>query len=1047
MRKIKFVLSSIAAVLFCTVALAQNITVKGTVTDAGTGEGIPFASVMLKGTMSGTATDADGAFSFSVPSNGTLVFSYVGYNDQEVAVNGKASINVALQPSAESLEDVVVVAYGTAKKSSFTGSASTVKSEKLTQRTVSNVTKALEGMVAGVTTTSGSGQPGSGASIQIRGYGSISASSTPLYVVDGIPFDGAIASINPNDIESLTVLKDASASALYGSRGANGVVMITTKRGTNGKANVNFKATFGFQSRSIKRYDMVNQNEFVELTYEALKNSYYFNGGYPMDYAKQLAAEDMASSLGGEFYNPYKNYKWNTVINQETGKIQDDAVSAWNEDWMDELTNRKAFRQEYQVGVNGGDNNTKYMLSLGYLGDKGILKTTKFDRYSVRAGVDHNVTKWMQVGLNVAYANTNSNQSQYSDTQTGNVWYTAQFMAPIYPMYLKDANGNDALDEFGNRQYDYGENGRPKANNFNALGGLIDNKYESINDNASVRTYFVLGGNDDSLGGLKGLTFTMNFGADLVNQNVTSYYNPFHGDGKSVNGEVDKYATRTFSYTFNQILKYDRKFNDHHILAQAGHEFYNYNYKYMYAERTGVYPGIAELAPAVSVTGNNSYSDFDKLESWFARLAYDYADKYYLEATWRTDGSSHFHKDARWGQFWSVGGSWRLSEEGFMDSASWLDNATIRVSYGQLGNDNIGLYAWQSFYDLTWPNAGLSGATISSLENKKVSWEKKGTFNAGIDFTMFQNKLNVIFEYYNAKTSDLLLSSPLAMSTGFTGFNANMGAMRNTGFELTVKYNWLNTGKVRASSTVMAYTNKNTVLELNGDERITSGSQVIEIGKPIYSWYMVKTAGVDPATGRALYWAYETDKETGEKKEGSDYITDDKTVASNHRYYLGDPYGKVMGSFGSDFTFGPVDFSFLTTFQIGGKVYDSVYAGALEATYAGDNWSKHTLRRWQNPGDITDVPAVMINSGNTVGDRALIDASYFSIKSLQVGYTFPQRWTNKAKIKALRIFANGDNLFMFNKLNGMNPQYSLSGGQGYAYTPTRSLSFGLDLTF
>lgn len=1026
---------------------AQNLQVKGTVTDASTGEPIPFASVQLKGTMTGDATDLNGKYTLSVPSNGILIFSFVGYQTTEVAVNGKSVVDCALALDTESLDDAVVVAYGTAKKSSFTGSASTVKSENLAKRTVSNVTKAIEGLVAGVTTTAGSGQPGSGASIQIRGYGSINASSSPLYVVDGIPYDGSISSINPNDIESLTVLKDASASALYGARGANGVIMITTKRGTAGHSNVSFKAQFGLQSRSLKQYDMVDQKEFVSLTYEALKNKYYITGGYPMDIAKQYANADLGAAMGGEHYNPFKNYTWDTLIDQETGLVRADAVAAWNESWMDELTNTKAIRQEYQVGVTGGDEKTRYAMSVGYLNDRGILITTEFNRYSARANVDHNVTKWLQIGLNSTYSNTSSNSSQYSDTQTGNAWYTAQFMAPIYPVFLKDASGNDLLDEFGNKQYDYGENGRPKANKFNVVGDLYDNQYSTNSDNGGVRTYLQLGGNDNSMGIFKGLTFNVNFGADLVNSRTTSYYNPFHGDGVSTEGSVNKYSTRTFSYTLNQILKYDRKFGAHHVLAQAGHEYYNYEYNYLSAERTKIYPGITELAPAVNVTDNNSYTNTYRIESYFGRINYDFADKYYLEATWRTDASSRFHKDNRWGQFWSLGGSWRISEEGFMQNVNWVDNMTLRLSYGQLGNDSIGLYAWQSFYNLTWPNAGNAGAIISSLENKAVTWEKKGSWNAGIDATLFNRFLGVTLEYYHSTTNDMLLSFPMPMSTGFTGYNANVGSMQNQGFEGTFRFNWKNTNKFRASSTLMFYKNYNKVLSLTSDDTITSGVRVIKVGMPIYTYYISKCAGVDPATGAQLYWAYEKD-ENGDKIEGSDYVTSNTTAATNSKYYLGSREPKIQGSFGSDFQFGPVDFSFLTTFSYGGQVYESVYSSTMEVTYSGDTWSKNALRRWQQPGDVTDVPAVMIGSGRLSNvDKWLVDASYFSIKSIQLGYTLPQKWTQKANMKGLRVFLIGDNVVLFNKLNGMNAQYNFSGGANWAYTPTRTFSVGIDINF
>lgn len=1047
MKKVKVLFSAALLLVASALASAQNVTVKGLVTDATTGEGIPYASLLIKGTTSGTAADGNGNYSISVPQNATLTFSTVGYLTQEVAVNGRTTINVALEPDSEFLDETVVVAYGTAKKSSFTGSAGTVKSESIQKRTVANVSKALEGLVAGITTTSGSGQPGEGASIQIRGTGSINASSSPLYVVDGIPFDGNLASINPNDIESLTVLKDASAAALYGSRGANGVVMITTKRGSDGNAVVNFKATVGLQSRSIKRYDMVSQDEFVELTWEALKNSYY-QSGYNMDQSKEFASADMAGALGGEFYNPYKNYSWGDVIDPETGLVRADAASAWNEDWMDILTNNKAIHQEYNLGITGGDEKTKYAFSFGYLDDQGVLITTKFNRYSIRANVDHQANKWLGMGASASYAKTGSNSSQYSDTQTGNAWYTAQFMAPIYPVYLKDNNKNDLLDDFGEKQYDYGMNGRPKGARFNAVGDLYDNAYDTQRDNVSSRAYVTLGGNDPSLGIFRGLSLTANLGADLTNRYITSYYNPYTGDGSSTAGSVDKYATRTFSYTLNEILKYEREFGDHHVLAQAGHEYYNYDYSYLYASRDHIYAGIKELAPASGTQTNNSYADVYRIESYLGRLNYDFADKYYFEATWRTDGSSRFNKDYRWGQFWSLGASWRLSEENFAKSLTWLDNATLRLSYGQLGNDTVGsYYAWQSLYDLTYANANNSGALVSSLENRSLSWEKKGSWNLGFEGTFFHRVLNLTLEYYRSKTDDMLLSAPMAASTGFTGYNSNLGSMQNNGFESTIRVNWLQKSNLKASSTLMTYLNRNKVLELTGDsDTITSGSQVIKVGMPIKTYYVPKVAGVDPANGQLLYWAYDKD-DNGEMVPNSEYITSDKSKATDSKYYMGSREPKIQGSFGTDFQYGPVDFSFLTTFSIGGKAYDSVYASAMEVTYAGDTWSKHALRRWQKPGDVTDVPAVLIGSGRIAADRWLVDASYFAIKSVQLGYTLPQRWTNAVNIKSLRVFLLGDNIAMFSKLNGFNPQESIAGGNSWSYTPTRTFSAGIDINF
>lgn len=1059
MKRIKLFFTVLSALVGSGLALAQDLTVTGVVTDSSTGEPVPFASIQVKGTLNGGSTDAAGNYSILVEDDAVLIFSSIGYVSQEIEVSGRASVNVSLHPDSELLDETIVVAYGTAKKSSFTGSAGTVGSSNLAKRSVTNVSKAIEGMVAGITVTSGSGQPGSSSSINIRGTGSINASSQPLYVVDGIPFDGSLSSISPSDIASLTVLKDASAAALYGARAANGVIMITTKRGSEGRAVVNFKAQVGVQSRSVRRYDLVSQDQFVELSWEALRNNYYLNGGYSFDEAAALASANLSSQLGGEHYNPYKNYTWDTLIDPSTGRIHSDAVSAWNEDWMDAITDKTALRQEYTLSVSGGNEKTKYAFSAGYLNDKGVLTTTGFKRYSLRANVDHTANDWLQFGASASYSYTDQASTSTTDgTYTSNAWYTAQFMAPIYPVYLKDANGADLLDDSGNRQYDYGDgtngNNRPTASRFNTLGDLHENNYNTLYDNSGVRAYAIFGGDKDIMGIFRGLSFTTNFGADIANRRVSTYTNPYHGDGTATSGSISKYSTRTFSYTWNQILKYERTFGDFHFLGQLGHEFYNYEYQYLYGSRNGVYPGIFELAPASDATStNNSYSESYRIESYFGRVAADFADKYYLEATWRTDGSSRFHRDHRWGQFWSLGGSWRISEEGFMKDASWIDNLTLRLSYGQLGNDNIlnslgasDFYLWQSFYDLTYPNAGNSGAVVSTLESTGISWEKKGTWNAGVEGTLFDRLLDVTVEYYYSNTTDMLLSYPMAMSTGFTGYNANVGSMVNQGVEASVRVNWANKPKFRANSTLMGYLNRNRVTALTETDELTFGAQVIKVGMPIYTYYVPKAAGVNPANGQLLYWAYEKD-ENGNRIPGSDYVTSDETAANNSKYYMGSRQPLFQGSFASEFYLGNFDFSFLTTFSVGGKVYDSVYATAMEVQYVGNNWSSNVLRRWQKPGDVTDVPAVLFNSGRLAADRWLIDASYFAIKSVQLGYTLPARLTEKAGIQSLRIFATGDNLALFSKLNGMNPQYSTSGGTDFVYAPTRAISLGIDINF
>ena len=482
---------------------------------------------------------------------------------EEQHVGIKPNVRIYLKSNAEMLDEVMVVAYGTAKKSSFTGSASTVKSEKLAERPVANVTKALDGQVAGVQTTSGSGQPGSGSDIVIRGYGSINASQSPLYVVDGIPYSGSISAINPNDIESMTVLKDASAGALYGSRGANGVVLITTKKGKEGKVKVNLKANWGFSSRAIPRYETMDEAGYLEVIYQSYKNNQIQNNGLSPEAAGMAALEAMKSGSTAIFgvneqYNPF-NYSITELIDPVTGKVRSDAQLRYSEDWMDEAMASNPLRQEYQVSFSGGTEKTQYMFSLGYLSEDGLLKTTNFKRYSGRMNIDTQVTNWMKAGMNANYARNESNSAPEANSSNSNVWYSAQLMAPIFPVFEKDANGQTVLDNTGNPVFDYGANRPAGANsNWNMIATLYDDKYRTLSDNLSARAHVDLGGLKE--GPLQGLKLTVNYGFDLVQQAGMTYYNPYNGNAVSVNGRLNKATARTFTYTLNQLLSYDRKF-------------------------------------------------------------------------------------------------------------------------------------------------------------------------------------------------------------------------------------------------------------------------------------------------------------------------------------------------------------------------------------------------------------------------------------------------------------------------------------------------------
>ncbi len=1026
---------------------AQTQKVTGVVISEEDGQPVIGASVLVKDTQVGAITDVDGKFVLNnVPSSAkTLVISYIGMATQEVAI--QPNVEVRLHPNTEVLDEVMVVAYGTAKKSSFTGSASTIDNKKLESRPITNISKGLEGQATGVLTTSGSGQPGESASIVIRGYGSINASSSPLYVVDGIPYNGTLSSINPADIESMTILKDASAGALYGARGANGVVMITTKQGKEGKTNVTWRSTVGWSSRAIDQYDMVDQKEFVQLTYEALRNGYVFQNGYSWSDAESMARSSLGRTLGGELYNPFKNYTWGEMINPETGMVQADAVSAWNENWMDALQKDNAFRHEHQLSLSGGTEKTKYMFSLGYVNEDGILVTTGFQRYNARANITSTVTDWFKANLNTALTHSMMNFSDYDGSSTSNVWYSAQFVSPLFPMYVKDMDGNNVLGENGQPQLDYGENGRPGSyTDYNPLGGLVDDKADVRNDVASLRTGMTFGSDNDNFGVFKGLKLSVNFGMDYRNLSQKSYMNMHHGNQAAAGGLLMKYNTRMQSYTFNQLLTWSRSFGLHNFDVLAGHEFYAYEYQYLSAGKTNLVDGILELRPGTTLYNADSYTDNYRIESWLGRFNYNYDEKYYFDASFRTDGSSRFYKDNRWGKFWSVGGNWRVSKEAFMEDVEWVNNLSVKVSYGQQGNDDLGsYYAWQSLYDLSWSNSAQIGGMVSTLENKKVTWEKNNNFNVGFEASLFDSRLSINAEYYNKKTTDMLLSYPMATSTGFNGYNANVGDMRNSGFEFEIKGTPIKTNDFTWNISWMGSTVKNKVLKLTAESpEIISGIYSIKEGQEINTFYMAKSAGVDPATGAQLYWVYDKDENGNIINER---ISSDYSKAANSKYYLGSRIPTLYGSLATDFSWKGFDLNILTTYSIGGKIYDSLYAGSMNNMYYNNAWNEHALRRWQKPGDITDVPRIEVAGKYTTNDRFLVDASYFAIKNITLGYTLPKSWLNKVNMNSVRVFASVDNLALFTHLQGMDPQYNFSGSTDYAYTPNKTWSLGVEVNF
>lgn len=1023
--------------------------ITGTIKD-NNGDPVIGASIQVKNTGIGTITDYNGQFSLSnVPENGILIISYIGYDTEEIPVNKKKNLQIVMKENTKQLEEIVVVAYGTAKKSSFTGSAEVVKQDRIEKRVVADVSKALEGTVAGVQSTSGSGQPGSGASMVIRGFGSISASNTPLYVVDGVPFDGALNTINPNDIESVTVLKDASAGALYGSRGANGVVMITTKRGErdDNQISINLKANWGISSRAIPKYETVNEAEYLELAFEAYKNELIYTEGIDPLLAGTQAIEVMKGMAKGvlgynEEYNPF-NMPLQELINPVTGKINPTAQLKYHEDWKDELSNHNPLRQEYQLSVTGGNKKTQYMISMGYLDEVGLLQTTEFERYTGRVNIDTQAKNWFKTGFNASFAQTSTNYNSASGSVISNLWYTSQIMAPIYPVYEHNTDGSLKTDANGNKIYDYGKNRIALANS-NAIALLHEDKENNTRDNLSARTYIQLSTNDDEYGIFKGFSLMANLGLDYFNTHEMSYSNPYTGNAATTAGSLTKAVQRQLSYTFNQLLTYQRNIRSHSLDVMIGHEYYELKQQFLGAQKTGFpFGGLYELSAAATLSGASSQTDKYAIESFLSRVNYNFAQKYYFSASFRTDGSSRFHKDSRWGKFWSLGTSWRISEESFMKKYDWVNNLTLKASFGSQGNDNIGsYYAYQSLYNMGLSNGSLNGAGINSLENKDLKWEKNENLNIGIEARLF-NRLSLTAEFFNKHTKDLLLNMPKATSSGFDAYPANIGSMRNMGLDITATIDILKNSDLKWTLIAMGSHIRNKILKLADKPEIISGSNIFKEGETVNSFYLPISAGVDPLTGNQLYWV-DHDKNNNIVAK---YKTDDVTLTANSREIVGNRIPDLYGSITNDFSYKGIDFSILTTYSIGGEMLDGVYGSMMNVGYKGYVWHKNALRRWQQPGDITDIPKIMWDQQLRVTDKDLINASYFAIKNITLGYTFPKDWLTKIKMDNIRVYATANNLALFSHLKGMDPQYNFTGTVGYTYTPSRTYSIGIDIKF
>ncbi|MBP3670135.1 MAG: TonB-dependent receptor [Bacteroides sp.] len=1025
MRKLLFLF----AVLCTQLLYAQDKTVTGVVVSSEDGSPMIGVAVMDKVSMNGVITDFDGKFSITVPTKSkVLQFSYVGFKTKEQAISGK-TMKVEMTPDVVNLEEVMVVAYGTGKKSSFTGSATVVKKESLEKVKVSNVTQALQGQSSGVQVINNSGEPGADASIMIRGIGSMNASSSPLYVVDGTAYNGYINAINPNDIESMTVLKDASATALYGSRAANGVIMITTKKGASEKGQINFRSTWGFTSLAVDLPRALTPQEFTELAWTGIMNG-YLDQGYSATDAAQMATQQLPGELK---INPWS---MNNPVGVD-GKLDPNAKLKFSGDWRDALL-KSRLRQEYTMDFSGKSQKSDYFISAGYLNDKGVFSTQEYERFSVRGSMNYDVKKWMKVGLNANLSHSKRIMSAGSDV----VWFL-RTMPSIYPIYVWDeATQGYKTDSNGDYVLDYGDN-RMSWAGWNPLADAKYNPSPWYHDDASLRTYF-------EIKFLPELTWRTNISLDYYLYHSDGYVNSEYGFAAGYGGEAYKDMQRGISYTINNLLTYNKTFGDHTINALLGQEAYARDTKALSASKRGFpFNGLTEINSASEMNSMGSWKDEYRLLSYFSRLEYDYANRYYVSASYRTDGSSRFHPDSRWGNFWSLGASWRISNEKFMEPYSeWLDNLKLKASYGAVGNDNLGtLYAYQGLYATGMNNYNQAGVMISRLPNKTLKWETNLQFNVGLDFAMF-NKFSGTIEYFKRKSKDLLFTMPMAPSTGFGGIDRNIGDVENYGIEFTLNYVPFSSKDFTWTIDLNGTSYKNKITKLPQEE-MNAGYFKWREGESRFNFWGVEYAGVNPETGNDQYWMV-VDKEDGttERVKTEDYnaVSSDK-----HKKYLGDALPKLFGGLTNSFQFKGIDFSFMIYYSLGGKLYDGDYAQAM-AYRQGYSLHPDMLDAWTPENKNAKLPRFSTTYGNYMGSyssKFLYDNTFFRLRNITLGYTLPKSLTSKFLINSLRVFAQADNILTTGSAQkrGTDPEQSIDGIAGNRFPVTKSVSFGLQLNF
>lgn len=1048
------------AVLFLglQIASAQALSVSGKVTYADDGTPVIGALITVKGTKTATLSDVNGLYKLTIPASATekaLVVSFTGLVPQEKpVVNNNQVVDFSLVTDVNKIDDVVVTAYGTTTKKAFTGTAAVVTDKQIKDLQISSISQAIQGLATGVIAVNTNGQPGSNSTIRVRGIGSFTSATTdskagePLLVVDGIPYNGDMSTINTNDVESMTILKDANSTALYGSRAANGVIMITTKSGRSGKAKVTAQASYGLSSRAVPNYKYADAANYMELRWLNLLYDQSPNGQITAA-AGQFASDNLLNKV---VYNPY-----NTGINSPIGpdgKLIPGAKLMYDQNWYDELT-RVGQRQEYNVQVAGGSDFVKYMISMGMIDDQGVITTSGFKRYNVRGKIDADVRKWLKMGLNMSFGYSDQSYPMQAGTYNASAINFYQTMPNIYPAYMMDKNGQLVKGDDGNYIPDDGRGthtgiqGKPRP----VLPGynpLLDLKYDETNYNR------VISSNQAYLEAsfLRDFKFRSTLGVEYYLLNGYEFKNALYGDGKSYGGMSRKERTISTTITFQNFLTYDKTIGDkHHVNAMIGAESYDFGTNFLRAERQGFdFPGQTEMDYAANITKANSNATGTRSMRYIARGQYDYDNRLHFSASYAYDGTSRFAQGQRWGSFYSVGASWNISsEKWFAPVSDWFSNLKVRASYGTSGNDKMGYFPYMGKYEAGWNILGNLGSVISTLSNNDLSWESQAQLDMGVDVGFLNGALNLGVTYFDRRSENLLMARPLPPSSGISSINDNIGKIQNSGVEVEINANIINRPNIVWTAGFNISYLKNKVMALpesamtNGMANPASSYKWLTVGESAYTWYMYDFAGVDPTTGLPTWYQDVKDPATG-AVTGKTTTT---TYGDATRYKMKSSLPDFTGGISTNFSIYGVEIGIIGSFSIGGTLLDMDKAGLMNSSASGQ-YSVDMNNAWRKPGDITNVPTL----GSTdrgfqqMSSRWFVDGSYFRLRNLTIGYNFANlKSVKQFGMDNLRIFCAMDNLFTIFGAQGLDPEQGLGGITDTRSSAMKTISFGINIGF